>query len=59
MLMAWVICGSSNLLNPLVLAGCLSYLEELEAACEYIVNNLSKRFIRPSNALYTSPILMA
>ena len=33
--------------------------EELEAACEYVVDNLSKRFIRSSDALYTSPILMA
>ena len=32
--------------------------EELEVAHEYIINNLSKRFIRPSNAPYTSLILM-
>ena len=33
--------------------------EELEAACEYVIDNLSKGFIRPSVAPYTSPILMA
>ena len=33
--------------------------EELEAAREYVVNNLSKGFIRPSDAPYASPILMA
>ena len=33
--------------------------EELEAACEYVIDNLSKGFIGPSAAPYTSPILMA
>ena len=33
--------------------------EELEATCEYVINNLSKGFIRPSAAPYASPILMA
>ena len=34
-------------------------LEELEAAQEYILNNLNKGFIIPSQSLYASPILMA
>ena len=33
--------------------------EELEAAHEYVIDNLSKGFIRPSAAPYASPILMA
>ncbi|QGA19801.1 hypothetical protein EYB26_007495 [Talaromyces marneffei] len=33
--------------------------EELQAAKDYIVENLDKGFIVPSNALYASPILMA
>ena len=33
--------------------------EELEAACEYVINNLSKGFIGPSAAPYASLILMA
>ena len=33
--------------------------EELEAAREYVVDNLSKGFIGPSDAPYASPILMA
>ena len=33
--------------------------EELEAAREYVIDNLSKGFIGPSAAPYTSPILMA
>jgi hypothetical protein len=34
-------------------------LEELEAAREYILDNLSKGFIEPSNAPFASPIIMA
>ena len=33
--------------------------EELEAVCEYVIDNLSKGFIGPSAAPYASPILMA
>ena len=33
--------------------------EELEAAREYVIDNLSKGFIGPSAAPYASPILMA
>ena len=33
--------------------------EELEAAQEYVIDNLFKGFIGPSTAPYTSPILMA
>ena len=33
--------------------------EELEAACEYVIDNLSKGFIGPSAAPYASLILMA
>ncbi|EED23128.1 retrovirus polyprotein, putative [Talaromyces stipitatus ATCC 10500] len=34
-------------------------LEELEAVREYILDNLSKGFIKPSNAPFASPIIMA
>jgi hypothetical protein len=34
-------------------------IEELEAAREYILDNLYKGFIIPSNAPFTSPILIA
>ena len=37
---------------------CMS-LEELEAAKQYIMENLNKGFIKASKAPYTSPILMA
>ena len=33
--------------------------EELEAVCEYVIDNLSKGFIGPSAVPYASPILMA
>ena len=33
--------------------------EELAAACDYIIDNLSKGFIGPSAAPFASPILMA
>ena len=33
--------------------------EELEASWDYIIDNLLKGFIRPSEAPYASPILMA
>lgn len=33
--------------------------EELEAAREYIIDNLNKGFIVPSQSPYASPILMA
>ena len=32
--------------------------EELAAACDYIIDNLSKRFIGPSTASFASSILM-
>ncbi|KAL3708702.1 hypothetical protein TMatcc_006686 [Talaromyces marneffei ATCC 18224] len=34
-------------------------LDELEAAREYIIDNLNKGFIEPSNAPFASPIIMA
>jgi hypothetical protein len=34
-------------------------VKELEAIKEYIIENLNKRFIMPSNIPFTSPILIA
>jgi hypothetical protein len=35
------------------------FLEKLQAAKTYLLDNLAKGFIVPSSALYASPILMA
>jgi hypothetical protein len=48
--------------SELTLGCCPLYklsLEELEAARQYIIENLNKGFIEPSSALFASPILMA